>query len=208
MKNEDNKIMSILDTYISMGGTAIFNDFGSSSSSEKIDENDLGEGMRLVPVPKDELEEYSEEERYNYCYLYKGDEKLSEAFFRRGRFCRGFRYGYCELIEYVPNDRKSGSTHVIVNTSGEVVLESDTGLDNPSHIRGLIGRFKEAYYNLETGEILAKGKDTVESEDFLFVENRYNWDYEIERYGKVIPLGVYKICFKTGEVEYFKAKKK
>lgn len=199
----NNKDTNILEQYLMMGGIPItLSDFGHGQREKTEEEkNSLGEGIRLVPVPEDELEEYKDDTRSSYSYLYKGDEKLSDAFFRKGGMCNGFKDGYCSLIEYVPNDRKGGSTHVIINTDGEVVLEEE-GLKTPYHVKGIIGSLDSVFYNLETGEIIAKG-NTINSENFLFVENRYNWDYETKKIGKEIPLGVYKICYKTGEVEHF-----
>lgn len=200
-----NKNTNILEQYLMMGGLPItLSDFGYGQKEKTEEEkNSLGEGLRLVPVPEDELEEYKDDARSNYSYLYKGDEKLSEAFFRKGGSCNGFKDGYCSLIEYDPIDRKSCGIHVIINTDGEVVLEADSISSYPYHVKGIIGSLDSVFYNLETGDIIAKG-DTIKSEDFLFIENRYNWDYETKKLGKEIPLGVYKVCYKTGEIEYFK----
>jgi hypothetical protein len=188
-----------LEQYLSFG-SLIFNNYDYDI---KEDLTNLGNVIRLVPVPKDELEEYSDDERSCYHYLYKDDKKLSDAFFRKGGMCNGFKDGYCSLIEYDPINRKSGSVHVIIDINGDVVLESN-GLDYPSHIKGNIGYLKGFYYNLKTCEIISKGNKSFSSEEYLFVENRYNSDYEEKESGEFFEIGIYKIHFETCEIEYFK----
>ena len=166
----------------------------------KVDESKLGEGIYLVLVPKDELEQYKNDSSKDYSYLYKDGKKLSEAFFRRGGVCSGFKEGYCKLIEYDPSNKKSGGIHVIIDAEGDVVLEAtEPYMSRLYHIKGCIAKLDGYYYNLLTSEKI-KGDSSVSSDDYIFVEHRYD-------YNKEFKTGVYKISFETGEYEIFEINK-
>lgn len=176
-------------------------DYSSISSSFGIepDMKDLNNGYRLVLVPYDELGEYKDDDsNMQYYYLYKGDKKLSEAMFRRGGMCNGYKDGYCLLIEYDIFDKKSGGIFVIVDEEGDVVLDADNRMDNIYHHKGVIATKGGYYYNLLTGEKIVSigSSSSISSDEFLFVENRYNYKKEFKG-------GVYKISFKTGDFEIF-----
>lgn len=51
------------------------------------------------------------------------------------------------------------------------------------------------YYNIETGEYYCSASSSMESSDFLFLENRFDQDKS--------KRGILKICKKTGKYELF-----
>lgn len=158
--------------------------------SMKVDENNLGRGMRLVPL---DFESNSE----NYSHLYKDGVKLSDVVFRRGGLCSGFgKNDYCALISYPEFDGERGGwgNHCIVDLNGEIALNSDNQFDWMYYKKGVIATKKDVYYNLLTGKPIVAGRDRINSERFLFVEKSYGDDY---------THGVYKIEYATGEFEIF-----
>ena len=119
--------------------------------------------------------------RNNYGYLCKDGIQICNTVFRKGGMCGGFKDGFCSLILYTPNDSPEGyssGTHVIVDETGKVCLSADNMLDYPYHIKGVVGKLGNIYYNLKTGEVILDGSfnsatyasKSIESEKYLFAE--------------------------------------
>jgi hypothetical protein len=208
-----------LNAYFSLFNQLIGDDkflFGGMSK-QKYDENDLGNGMRLVSIFELMPELLKNEEMMkelgstkDYSFLFKEGVKVSDKVFRKGGISNGFQKGgYASLIVYHNFfDRtvktrygRTHASHCIVDLDGKIVLEEQGFSKYPYYLKGIIGAIDKAYYNLRTSELIIMGDSCVESEEYLFVQEKYDFEWYG---GKEKPKGVYKICFETGEVEYFK----
>ncbi|MFW6247240.1 MAG: hypothetical protein ACOC22_03665 [bacterium] len=202
----------VLSTY----GNFLFGG-GIDMPQTKYDENDLKKGLRLISVfevmpellnNKEVLKELGGNYQ-SYSFLFKEGKKISDVVFRKGGISNGFVKGdYCNLIAYKnffknPKTKfsRTSSTHVLINLDGKIVLEEKGLSKYPYYLKGVIASMDKGYYNLSTGELIIKGDSSIESDDFLFVQKKYDFEWYG---GKDKPKGVYKICFETGEVEYFK----
>lgn len=159
------------------------------------DENDLGKGFRLEPVDYKRYENDSSQ----YYNLFKDGKKISDKIFRRGGISSGFKKGdYCSLIVYGDDKIGVGGTHCIVDMQGKIVHKQSKGLSYPYLAGGVIVSDDNWYYNLLNGEKLVRGRESVSSKDFIFVESSfYSEDGDWQE-------GVYQIEKKTGKVKIFK----
>lgn len=57
---------------------------------------------------------------------------------------------------------------------------------------------EQNYYNIESGELICNASSTMESEDYIFLNNRFDKDKS--------KRGVLKVCKKTGSYELFPGK--
>jgi len=179
---------------------------------EKYPYDRLGDGYELRPI---KLTKKEEENKHNessgYSHLYHNGLKVSDKIFRRGGLGGDFKDGYCSLIHYTRERKKtkygttyfSSGIHVIVNKLGDICL-SGTGISSyPSHCGGNLGKLKDTYYNLCTGEevITCSSSSNIDGKRFMIVEHRYDW------YNKSLPLGIYQIdkftceCVKIDEAK-------
>jgi len=187
--------------------SSIFHSFFNSLESEKKLKNpyeDLGGGfnLRLIEITDDKGNLIPNSDKY--CQLYHGDRKLSTGIFRKGGIGGKFRDGYCELLHYYPEtDPKKSSNGlsfglwVIVNSEGSIVFRSTGSLSYPRHIAGRIASYDNYIYDLETGTAIApKSSTVIEGKTSMIIEHLYDW------YNKDVklPLGIYKIDYKTAEV--------
>ena len=179
------------------GFGSFFGGGGIFEEKEKYPYERLGDGYELRPI------ELTEEEIKNprisdlkYCNLYHNDLKVSDLIFRKGGMNNGFKDGYCPLIVYTRTNEKgkndsgfSFGIHVIVNRLGEICLSAKGISEYPSHQGGNVGKLKDTYYNLLTGEpiLTCSSSGSIDSKNFIFVEHRYDW------YSKDLPLGIYRI---------------
>lgn len=160
-----------------------------NSTIPEPDRNDLGQGIKLVPDTS------IEDNRLQYCHLYKNGVKLSNSLFRKGGSTNDFKQeNYCSLIKYDNLKKDTLGEHVIIDNTGKIVLASKDSFKYPYFHKGIIASMDSTYYNLLTGKAITKGTANIKSKQFLFIENNYN---------KEFPLGVYKICYQTGEFEFF-----
>lgn len=196
---------------------SVYGNLLGGMTQTKYDENDLGKGMRLVSIfevmpelleNKGMMKELGS--TTDYSFLFKDGVKVSDKVFRKGGMSNGYKNGdYTNLIVYhnffdrtVKTEySRTYSTHCLVDLTGRIVLEG-TGLNkHPYYIRGVIASMGNGYYNLRTSEMIIMGDSSVQSKEYLFVQKKYDFDWYG---GKEKALGVYKICFETGEVEHFK----
>ncbi len=196
-KEFDNQVMAYAMQMISNGGLNYL--FGGLPREPKpVNPYDnLNDGFELRPI------ELTDEESKNqrivdmkYSHLYKDGVKVSDTIFRKGGLCHGFRDGYCGLIHYTrtkePKKNDNGFSFgesVIINTDGKICL-SRQGLDYPYHSGGNVASMGNYYYNLLTGEKICYRPSTViVGEEYLYLDNRYNFDY----YEVKLPVVVYKL---------------
>jgi len=200
MNKETKKMMDIMTLASEMAFNGGFNNMFGGLFREPKPVNpykSLNDGFELRPI------ELTEEESKNqrivnmkYSHLYKDGVKVSDDIFRKGGLCHGFKEGYCGLIHYTrTNESKknddgfSFGESVIINTDGKICLTRQ-GLDYPYHSGGNVGSMNNYYYNLLTGEkICYKPSSVITGEEYLYLDNRYNFDY----YEVKIPVGVYKL---------------
>jgi hypothetical protein len=165
-----------------------------------IDKGIIGHGIILKPLD-------IKNNRDKYSQLYRNDIKLNENIFRLGGMSSGFNNkSYCNLI-YYGVDRTSlidattighSGNHCIIDINGDIKFMSPDTYESVYYHQGVICSMKNVYYNLLNGKRIIEGSQSIKSKDFLFVEHAYDW------YNKDMPLGVYKINWNTGEIEYFK----
>lgn len=172
--------------------------FGITTSP--IDRGIIGHGIKLVPMNL-------KNNRDNYSQLYRNDIKLNENIFRLGGMSSGFNNKpYCNLIYYGVNTSKlvdaskikNFGTHCIIDINGDIKFMSSDTFESVYYLKGVICSMKNKYYNLLTGKLIIESSQHISSDNYLFVEHKYDW------YNKELPLGVYKIDWNTGEYEYFK----
>lgn len=197
--------------------TETLSTFGWLAEQTKEDENDLGKGMRLVSIFEVMPELLENEELMKdigstngYSFLFKEGKQVSDLVFRLGGISNGFKKGeYSNLIVYynffekvVESDYgRTWGIHVLVDLAGKIVLKEQGLGKYPTYIKGVIGNIENSYYDLRTSSLIIIGDSSIQCEEFLFVQKKYNFEWYG---GKDKPLGVYKICFETAEVEYFK----
>jgi len=191
----------------------------SGNNPQEIKKSDivnLGEKMTFVPIAKakPELLENKENEVFvnmikkedeieKFYFLFKDGKQVSDLVFRKAKYKTKFDCGFAEVIAYKDFFYKNpGSipTLCIINDNGEIVLGKD-GLGYPYHMKGVIASIGKKIYNLKTKEVIVAGNATISSENYLFVEKKYDFKWYG---GKEKEKGVYQICFKTGEVKHFK----
>jgi len=164
----------------------------------------LGEGYYLVPL------EDLDNNRSNYSYLYKEDNKISDKIFRKGGLGGNWKGDYIDLIVYTkkklsrtgkppkstdPKWEFSSGIHCVVNKDGIVVYEAERMTSYPYLYGGCLLGVDNTIRNLKTNTIILKyGGSILKSDKFLFVQNEYNKDYK---------QGVYKIEIETGNFEVF-----
>jgi hypothetical protein len=208
-KNEMDKMMSSFISLAAqgfnpggfMGGSYFSNIF--AEPVEKYPYDRLGDGYELRPIEMKDNKGNILDNSGSYSHLYHNDLKVSDSIFRKGGLSSGFKDGYAELIYYKqtkPHTEKEHGfdygIHVLINKLGDICL-SGTKMDSyPYHCGGNLGKLKDTYYNLCTGEeIINVGSgDKINGTNYLIVEHRYDW------YNKSLPRGVYRIDKLTCEI--------
>ncbi|CAB4175301.1 hypothetical protein UFOVP1247_107 [uncultured Caudovirales phage] len=203
--DNDEYTKEVLDTLRRMqmaGGFSTF--FGTllndhTESQPKYPHDRLGDGYELREIEFKDKKGNLIENRSKYSHLYHNDLKVSDNIFRRGGTGGDYRDGYCKLIHYIVDKKRedgfSYGLHVIVNKLGEICLIGEGMSSYPSHCGGNLGKLKDTYINLLTGEevITASSSSTIDGKNYVFIEHRYDW------YNKSLPLGVYQIDKMTCE---------
>jgi hypothetical protein len=164
----------------------------------------LGDGYELRPIEiLAEGGQFVLDNREEFSNLYHYGLKVSDEIFRKGGMGGKFVDGYCSLIQYIQKSEHTQKrhgfdfgTHVIINQLGEIVFKANGSCDYPSHCGGNVGKLKDTYYNLKTGEpiLTASSSGTISSKNLIIIEHRYDW------YNKSLPLGIYTINKTTCEI--------
>lgn len=174
-----------------------------AESINPVDRGELGNDiiLRNLDLPNNTL---------NYGQLYRNGIKLNENIFRIGGLCTGFNDNpYCMLIYYGNTTSKlkdcrdinSIGFHCIIDTNGDIKLQAKNEFYSKLYyLKGCIAVDNDLYYDLETGKVIAKGNTRIESTKYLFVENKYNWGTDKNKY----PIGVTMIDWETGICKHFK----
>lgn len=203
-KHEANP-MEILEAFTRMMAVPGFETlFGGMPGTEKYPYERLNNGFELRPIEiLAEGGQFVLENREDYSHLYHNGLKVSDQVFRKGGMSNGFKEGYCALIHYVqkePHSKKKHGfdfgTHVIINSVGDIVLRGGSfSSDHPYHQGGNVGKVKDTYYNLTTGEpiVTASSTGSINGQQYIIFEHRYDW------YNKNLPLGVYQLHKTTCE---------
>lgn len=171
---------------------------------EKYPHERLGDGYELRQLEIKDEKGNIIDNRNEYSHLYHNDLKVSEQVFRKPGIGGDFKDGYCSLIHYTqkkPHSEKElgfdYGTHVIINEFGDIKMKGGGVSDYPNHIGGHLGSLGNYIYDLRTGEPIApKSSTTITGANCIIVEHKYDWyDKEVK-----LPLGVYRIDFKTAEI--------
>jgi hypothetical protein len=164
-----------------------------TESQPKYPHDRLGDGYELRVIELKDKKGNPIENRDSYSHLYHNDLKVSDLIFRRGGTGCKFKDGYCSLIHYTREKERQGGfsygVHVIINTLGDICLSGKGMISYPSHCGGNLGKLKDTYINLITGEevITCGSSSSIDAKNHVFVEHRYDW------YNESLPLGVYQI---------------
>lgn len=179
--------------------------FFGGMPAEKYPYDRLGNGFELRPIEiLAEGGQFVVDNGDNYSHLYKDGNQVCDIVFRRGGYSGNFKDGYASLILYTQNGEHTAKrhgfdfgTHVIINESGKVCLSSEGVSNYPAHLGGNIGKLKDTYYDLRTGEAIltCSSSSSIRGQNFIIVEHQYDW------YNKNLQLGVYKIDKQTCEFE-------
>jgi hypothetical protein len=213
MNKQKTKVLQAYMELATQNGFGFANIFGGIPSTEPPYPHErLGDGYELRKIDMVDEKGDPVENRDSYSHLYHNDLKVSDLVFRKGGLGGDFKDGYCSLILYTqkrPHEEKSHGfdfgVHVIINKLGDVCL-SGTGMSSyPSHCGGNLGKLKDTYYNLCTGEEVitcSSSGASIDGQRFMIVEHRYDW------YNKSLPLGIYRIDKSTCEFEKIDEAKK
>lgn len=160
----------------------------------------LGNGFELRPIVMKDKDGNEVENRQKYSHLYRNGVQIGSKIFRKGGAGGDFKDGYCQLIHYTK--KRHGydfGIHVIINESGDIVLSGTEISSYPHHCGGNLGKLKDCYYNLLTGEPIIEGSSSehIDGKNYLLVSHKYEW------YSKTVkmPLGIYRINKSTCEIE-------
>jgi hypothetical protein len=213
MNKEQTKALQEFMELATQSGIGFANFFGGMLKTETPYPHErLSDGYELRKIDMVDEKGNPVENRDSYSHLYHNDLKVSDLVFRKGGLGGNFKDGYCSLVLYTqtrPHEEKSHGfdfgVHVIINKLGDVCL-SGTGMSSyPSHCGGNLGKLKDTYYNLCTGEEVITCNSSgasIDGQRFMIVEHRYHW------YNKNLPLGIYKIDKFTCEFEKIDEAKK
>jgi hypothetical protein len=189
----------------------LYNFFSKIMNSQPKEKADL-EGLQLSPI--DLKEEYRKEwnaREKDFVVLTKKGELVNNSIYRVGGIgCKPDGKNYFMLLKYVEdfyeeeilkmssdkNPKHLCGRWCILDKDGveKIVLSK---YESPHLIKGsCIYGCKSEYHNIETGEWYGRASTTMESEDFLFLDRRYDTDKE--------KRGVMKINKKDGTWELFK----
>ena len=176
--------------------STLFSGMISENAPKEYGVEDLKDGFSLRFIPEKLMKKiFKKHSSDNYSYLYKDGKKVSDNIYRKGGMGNGFRDGYCALILY-KGDGSDYGTHVLIDSEGDIALSQVKSGDHLYHKRGVIATMGSIYYNLLTGEPITTGSSSISSDDYIFVECRYDYSNSFEK-------GVYKIDHKTGEFEIY-----
>ena len=201
-KDQENALTAFMAIASQTGFSGLFGGMPFGEPKEEYPHERLGDGYELRKIEMVDANGKPVENNSSYSHLYHNDLKVTDIVFRSAMTGQEFKDGYSKLIAYAqikPHTEKSHGfdfgRHVIINKLGDVCLSGGNSGDYPSHYGGNIGKLKNTYINLLTGEkILTCGSsNTINSQNFIIVEHKYDW------YDKELPLGVYKIDKTTCE---------
>ena len=144
-------------------------------------------------------EEYSKKWNTNltdYFHLYLNGEKISDTLYRKGMFGGRFKDGYCLLLKHTEQKEHLYSVWCVINENGAEKFVADNMLDGISLTGGQICSVKDKFYNIETGVLYCQSYSCMVSEDFVFLDNKYDKN----KYNR----GILKINKKDGKFELFR----
>jgi hypothetical protein len=195
-------IMMEMATQPGFGFESIFGGIPKKNESSHPYEQ-LGNGYELRPIEiLAEGGQFVVENRDKYSHLYHNGLKVSDTVFRKGGMGGKFKDGYCSLIVYTQKKEHTKKdhgfdfgTHVIINHLGNICLSGTDISSYPSHCGGNLGKLKDTYYDLRSGDevITCSSSGAISGQNYIFVNHCYDW------YNKSWPIGVYKINKNTCE---------
>jgi len=142
--------------------------------------------LRPIDVDPKYLEKWNSSHYSSFCHLYKNGEKVSDTLYRKGGFSTNLNDKYFMILKYTESyyndnitkeiDRKphlSGNFTIIDNDAVERI--SFESYKNP-YLFGCVYSINNKYYNIETGELYCDSYTTIKTENFIFLNNRYDDD--------------------------------
>ena len=148
-------------------------------------------------------------EHYNdFVILVKDGKRVNDSIYRVGGLCsKPDGENYFMLLKYVEayypknivgnrDPKHLDGLHCILDKNGvEKVIAKKSGDYLYLVKNSCIYTCKNEYYNIETGMPYCNSSNSIESSEFLFLEDRYSNEKD--------KMGVYKINKKDGSVEFF-----
>jgi hypothetical protein len=187
-------------------------DMFSSFMKELIDEdNKKPQRLELRPAVIDEAfaKKWNVRLENGYCNLYVDGVKKSDTLYRLGGF-GNLTDGkdYYIILKYlkesysdsVTTDKKQklhlASHECIIDKDGnEKIVNPKSFLKYVYLVGGVVYKYDDAYYNIETNEKICDGHKDIRSDEYIFVENPYDQDKD--------KRGVYVINKKTGDYKLY-----
>lgn len=163
--------------------------------------------IHLKPVKLDS--DYSEKwnnNQHDFVHLYKDGIKVSDTLYRVGGFGAKLEDDYFMLLKHVEAFYEDNITKIkkdkphlesqwcIIDKNG-IEKVNFKSFKTPYLPGGVVYSLESNYYNIETGEFYCYSSTSMESQDFVFLHNRYDKD-EARR-------GVMKINKHDGSFELF-----
>lgn len=172
----------------------------STARTIKIKNTDL----ELVPVsmPKEYAEKWNERST-DFLALCRNGEVISNSYYRKGGLFQNEGLDFIHIIKYVENyyeDKIVKDPKKKRNLSGQFCLINKEGVETKVFdkfgssylICNSVHSFEGSYYNNFTNKLYCKTSNTMNSENYLFLESSV-WNENPEREG------VFKINKKTGK---------
>lgn len=135
--------------------------------------------------------------RMPYGNLFMNGRKVSDRAYRVGGMGGTFKDGYCSLIVYEVD--RTGTpdfgTHCLINELCQIKFISKDTISSFYHKGGRIVVQNNSYIDIEEAKIIATGYSSVQSDDYIFVQNDYDKNY---------PIGVIRICLADGTTKIYK----
>lgn len=179
--------------------------------TSKIEETTNGLQLCTISVNQDYLTEWNEH-LSDFLLLARNGKPLRHTLYRVGGLStqKIENSRYFMLLKYkeayysdeflkmykVKDPKHLESKWVIIDSDGNERIEFDNNLHYPYLVKNsCIYKLNNHYYNIETGEDYGYTSSTIESNDFLFLDNRLEKDKS--------KCGVLKVSKKDGTFELF-----
>ena len=168
--------------------------------------------LKPIELSLDYLTKWNEQSKV-FAQIYVDGKKVNDNIYRVGGIGGLNKVGYSRLLKYTEafyekrimdmcgenkpkNNRHLQGNWCIINEKGEEKIVFENSLDSPYLDGGVIYSKKNSYFNIETGKLYCDADSSMSTENYLFLENKYDKDKS--------KRGVLKIDKKTGEFELIK----
>lgn len=148
--------------------------------------------IELRPANPDSayLEKWQASHTPDFRHLYVNGEKVSDQLYRIGGFGINLKDKYFMILKYVEDhydksimkfSKNKNSRHLaghwcIIDHNG-VEKQIFKEFSHPYLQGGVVYVLDSKYYNIETGELYCYSSDCIKSEEYIFLDNKYDDDH-------------------------------